>query len=177
MIKKKLILSGISLLFYSFFIILGLSTVNFLFKNEILSDRADFYKALWIVLTTTAFSSSIIFILRLKDGKSKGLKEDVKEEIKRLYSERDFIWNRKITMAYGITFLFLFFGIITSELLSFFFDEGLLSPVQLAFHTTAFVGYLATFRYVLKNQDYIEYKNRQMVKGHIKQEELKDDYQ
>lgn len=171
MVKKKLIFIGVAFFVYSFLMMLGLSVINFLFKNDIFTDKPDFYKAVWIVITTTLFSASIILILKLKENKDiSEISEDIKQQIEKLYTEKDFIWNRRITMAYGITFLFLFFAIIVSELLSFFFEEELLSPVQLAFHTTAFVGYVATFRYVWKSQDYIEYRNRIMVKEHIKQE-------
>ncbi|MEJ5173687.1 MAG: hypothetical protein WHT47_08225, partial [Hydrogenothermaceae bacterium] len=152
MVKKKLLLIGVSLVAYSFLMVLGLTVINFMFKNDIFTDKPDFYKALWVVITTTLFSGSVIFILKLKNRLDiTQISEDLKQEINKLYSEKDFIWNRRITMAYGITFLFLFFAIIMSEILSFFFDEGLLSPVQLAFHTTAFIGYLATFRYVWKS--------------------------
>ncbi|MEZ0323289.1 MAG: hypothetical protein ABWJ98_03130 [Hydrogenothermaceae bacterium] len=172
MIKKKLFLLGISLVTYSFSMVLGLTVINFMFKNDIFTDKPDFYKAVWIVITTTLFSGSVIFILRLKvKSDITHITEEVKQEINKLYSEKDFIWNRRITMAYGITFLFLFFAIIMSELLSFFFEEGLLSPVQLAFHTTAFIGYVATLRYIWKSQDYLEYISRQMVKKQLKQEE------
>lgn len=171
MIKKKLIFMGVSLLVYSFLIILGLSVINFMFKNDIFTDKPDFYKALWIVITTTLFSASIILILRYKPkGETERITEEVKQDIEKLYSEKDFILNRRVTLAYGVTFLFLFFAIIMSEILSFFFEEDLLSPVQLAFHTTAFIGYLATFRYVWKQQDYIEYKSRMMVRQQLKQE-------
>lgn len=73
----------------------------------------------------------------------------------------------------GLSFciLFLLFAILVSELLSFFFDEGLLSPVQLAFHTSAFIGYVFTFRYIYKNQDYLEYKGRDIIKKQIKEDE------
>lgn len=173
MVKKKLIFIGVAFFVYSFLMMLGLSVINFLFKNDIFTDKPDFYKAVWIVITTTLFSVSIILILKLKENKDiSEISEDIKQQIEKLYTEKDFIWNRRITMAYGITFLFLFSAIIVSELLSFFFEEDLLSPVQLAFHTTAFVGYVATFRYVWKSQDYIEYRNRIMVKEHIKQEKI-----
>lgn len=175
MLKKKILFLGVSFLSYTFLLMLGLTAINFLFKHDIFSDKPDFYKAVWIVITTTLFSGSVILILKIRE-KNQQITPYVKHQIERLYSEKDFIWNKRVTMAYGITFLFLFFAIIVSELLSFFFEEGLMSPVQLAFHTTAFIGYLATFRYVWKNQDYIEYKNRVMVKGHIdkEREELKN---
>lgn len=171
MLKKKVLFLGVSFLSYTFLILLGLSIINFLFKHDIFSDRPDFYKAIWIVITTTAFSGSVILILKMKDSSlTSDITQDMRQHIEKLYSEKDFIWNRRVTLVYGVTFLFLFFAIIVSEILSFFFDEGLMSPVQLAFHTTAFVGYLATFRYVWKSQDYIEYKSRIMAKSHIDQE-------
>ncbi len=85
------------------------------------------------------------------------------------YTEEDYILNRKVTMLYGITFLFLFFSIVMSEILSLVFDEGLLSPVQVVFHSVAFVGYVLTLRYVYKKQDYIEKKNVEVFK---KQEKI-----
>lgn len=171
MIKKKLIFMGVSLLVYSFLIILGLSVINFLFKNDLFTDKPDFYKALWIVATTTLFSVSVIFILKYKPrNENRQVTENTRQEIYNLYTEKDFIWNRKITMVFGVTFLFLFFAVLVSELLSFFFEEDLLSPVQLAFHTTAFIGYIATFKYVWKSQDYIEYQSRMMLKQQLKQE-------
>jgi len=81
-----------------------------------------------------------------------------------MYTEEDFALNRKVTMIYGITFLFIFFAAVVSEILSLVFDEGLLSPVQVVFHSFAFVGYIITFRYVYKKQDWIEYKNREIIK-------------
>jgi hypothetical protein len=85
------------------------------------------------------------------------------------YTEEDYILNRKVTMLYGVTFLFLFFSIVMSEILSLVFDEGLLSPVQVIFHSIAFVGYVLTLRYVYKKQDYIEKKNVEVFK---KQEKI-----
>lgn len=118
MIKRKLIFIGVTFLLYSFLIMLGLSVINFLFKNDLFTDKPDFYKAIWIVITTTLFSTAIVFILRMKESKDV-YDEDIKQQIEKLYTEKDFIWNRRVTMAYGITFLFLFFAVITSELLSF----------------------------------------------------------
>ncbi len=85
------------------------------------------------------------------------------------YTEEDYILNRRITLLYGITFLFLAFSIVISEILSLIFDEGLLSPVQVIFHSVSFVGYVITFRYVYKKQDYIEKKNVEVFK---KQEKI-----
>lgn len=171
MIKKKLIFMGFALFLYSFLIVAGLGVINFMFKNDIFTDKPDFYKALWIVITTTLFSASIIFILKYKPkNEAENITPEIKKEIEKLYTEKDFILNRRITMAFGVTFLFLFFAVIVSEILSFFFEEDLLSPVQLAFHTTAFVGYIVTFRYVWKQQDYIEYTSQMMVKQQLKQE-------
>lgn len=174
MIKLKLILLFVATLVFSFLIILGLSVINFIYKNDIITDKADFYKAVWVVISVTLYSSVIIFILRIKEkqaGIVEKLIEEEKQKAKQLYSEKDFIINRRITLAYGVTLLFLFFAVLVSELLSFFFDEGLLSPVQLAFHTSAFIGYVFTFRYVYRNQDYIEYKSREFIKKQIKEDE------
>ncbi|MCX7738646.1 MAG: hypothetical protein N2Z80_04435 [Hydrogenothermaceae bacterium] len=171
MLKKKVLFLSVSFLSYTFLLLLGLSIINFLFKYDIFSDKPDFYKSIWIVITTTVFSGSVVLILKMKDSSlSSDITQDMRQHIEKLYSEKEFIWNRRVTLAYGVTFLFLFFAIIVSEILSFFFDEGLMSPVQLAFHTTAFVGYLTTFRYIWKNQDYIEYKSRIMAKSYIDQE-------
>jgi len=87
------------------------------------------------------------------------------------YTEEDYILNRKVTMLYGITFMFLFFSIVMSEILSLVFDEGLLSPVQVIFHSIAFVGYMLTLRYVYKKQDYIEKKNVEVFKKQQKIDE------
>ena len=84
------------------------------------------------------------------------------------YTEEDYILNRRITLLYGITFLFLAFSIVMSEILSLIFDEGLLSPVQVIFHSISFVGYVITFRYVYKKQDYIEKKNVEVFKNQEK---------
>ncbi len=99
---------------------------------------------------------------------------DIKEPKKKryaneYYTEEDYIINRKVTLLYGITFFFLFFSIVTSEILSLVFKEGLLSPIQVVFHTVAFIGYIITFRYVYKKQDYIEKKNVEVFK---KQEKI-----
>ena len=85
------------------------------------------------------------------------------------YTEEDYILNRKVTLLYGITFLFLAFSVVMSEILSIVFDEGLLSPTQVVFHSISFVGYVLTFRYVYKQQDYIEKKNVEVFK---KQEKI-----
>ena len=102
---------------------------------------------------------------------------DIKESKKKryaneYYTEEDYIINRKVTLLYGITFFFLFFSIITSEILSLVFKEGLLSPIQVVFHTVAFIGYIITFRYVYKKQDYIEKKNVEVFKNQEKIDEV-----
>ncbi len=174
MIKLKLMLLFVATLIFTFLIILGLSVINFIYKNEIITDKADFFKAVWVVISVTLYSSAIIFILRIKEkqaGIVEKIIEEEKQKAKQLYSEKDFIINRRVTLAYGITMLFLFFAVLVSELLSYFFDEGLLSPVQLAFHTSAFIGYVVTFRYVYRSQDYIEYKSREFIKKQIKEDE------
>ncbi|MDM7274102.1 hypothetical protein [Sulfurihydrogenibium azorense] len=174
MIKLKLMLLFVTTLIFSFLIILGLSVINFIYKNEIITEKADFFKAVWVVISTTLYISAVIFTLRMKEkqaGIVEKFTEEEKQKAKNLYTERDFIINRRVTLAYGITLLFLFFAVLVSELLSFFFDEGLLSPVQLAFHTSAFIGYVATFRYVYKSQDYIEYKSREFIKKQVEEDE------
>jgi len=87
-----------------------------------------------------------------------------------------YLLNRKVTILYGITFFFIFLSAVVSEILSLVFDEGLLSPVQVVFHTLAFIGYVITFYYVYKKQDYIEEKNTDIFKKQekIDQEELKN---
>ncbi len=80
------------------------------------------------------------------------------------YSKEDYLLNRKVTILYGLTFMFIFFSAVMSEILSIIFDEGLLSPVQVVFHTVSFIGYLITFYYVYKKQDYIEEKNTEIFK-------------
>ncbi len=80
------------------------------------------------------------------------------------YSEEDYILNRRVTILYGLTFMFIFFSAVMSEILSVVFDEGLLSPVQVIFHTVSFIGYSITFYYVYKKQDYIEEKNTEIFK-------------
>ena len=87
------------------------------------------------------------------------------------YTEEDYILNRRITLLYGITFLFLAFSIVMSEILSLIFDEGLLSPVQVIFHSVSFVGYVITFRYIYKKQDHIERKNVEIFKRQEKIDE------
>jgi hypothetical protein len=173
MIKKKMLFLFVETVAFVFLIILGLSVINFIYKNDIIQDKADFFKAVWVVIVVTLYSSSVIFTLKLKEKDPALEQKELEERLKakQLYEERDFIINRRITLAYGITLLFLFFAVLTSELLSFFFDEGLLSPVQLAFHTAAFVGYVITFKYVWKKQDYIEYKSREFVKKQIKEDD------
>jgi len=108
---------------------------------------------------------------------TKGVEETVENEqvsfkkrsMSQYYTYEDFLLNRKVTILYGITFLFIFLSAVVSEILSLVFDEGLLSPVQVVFHSCAFVGYVITFYYVYKKQDYIEEKNTQIFK---KQEEI-----
>ncbi|MGB9766980.1 MAG: hypothetical protein ACPLXN_05860 [Sulfurihydrogenibium sp.] len=174
MIKLKLLLLFVATLIFSFLIILGLSVINFIYKNEIVTEKADFFKAVWVVISVTLYSSAIIFILRIKEKQAGIIEQAIEEErqkAKELYSERDFIINRRVTLIYGVTLLFLLFAILVSELLSFFFEEGLLSPVQLAFHTSAFIGYVFTFKYIYKNQDYLEYKGRDFIKKQVKEDE------
>ncbi len=103
------------------------------------------------------------------DNKEKKNVYGLKRYSNEYYTEEDYILNRKITLLYGITFLFLAFSIVMSEILSLIFDEGLLSPVQVIFHSVSFVGYVITFRYVYKKQDYIERKNVEIFK---KQEKI-----
>ncbi len=80
------------------------------------------------------------------------------------YTEEDYILNRRVTILYGLTFMFIFFSAVMSEILSIVFNEGLLSPVQVIFHTVSFIGYSITFYYVYKKQDYIEEKNTEIFK-------------
>ena len=87
------------------------------------------------------------------------------------YTEEDYILNRRVTLLYGITFLFLTFSIVMSEILSLIFDEGLLSPVQVIFHSASFIGYVITFRYIYKKQYYIERKNVEIFKNQEKIDE------
>ncbi len=171
MIKKKLLFLFIETVAFMFLIILGLSIINFIYKNDILTDKADFFKAVYVVIVVTVYSGSVIFILKMRENQINEKEMIDIQNAKKLYEEKDFIINRRVTLAYGITMLFLFFAVLTSELLSFFFDEELLSPVQLAFHTAAFVGYVITFRYVWQKQDYIEYKSREFIKRQVKEDE------
>lgn len=171
MIKKKLLFLFIETVTFMFLIILGLSIINFIYKNDILTDKADFFKAVYVVIVVTVYSGSVIFILKMRENQINEKEMIDIQNAKKLYEEKDFIINRRVTLAYGITMLFLFFAVLTSELLSFFFDEELLSPVQLAFHTAAFVGYVITFRYVWQKQDYIEYKSREFIKRQVKEDE------
>ncbi len=99
-----------------------------------------------------------------------------KRSISEYYTYEDFLLNRKVTILYGITFFFIFLSAVVSEILSLVFDEGLLSPVQVVFHSVAFIGYVITFYYVYKKQDYIEKKNTEIFKKQekIDQEELKN---
>ena len=59
MIKLKLMLLFVATLIFSFLIILGLSVINFVYKNEIITEKADFFKAVWVVISTTLYSSAI----------------------------------------------------------------------------------------------------------------------
>ncbi|MBK3331855.1 hypothetical protein GWK41_02085 [Persephonella atlantica] len=95
--------------------------------------------------------------------------ETKRKSISEYYSYEDFLLNRKVTILYGITFFFIFLSAVVSEILSLVFHEGLLSPVQVVFHSVAFVGYVITFYYVYRKQDYIEKKNTEIFK---KQEEI-----
>lgn len=111
------------------------------------------------------------------DTTFEGEKEEAKNHfISEYYTYEDFLLNRKVTILYGITFFFIFLSVVVSEILSLVFDEGLLSPVQVFFHSCAFIGYIITFYYVYKKQDYIEKKNTEIFKKqeNIEQEELKN---
>lgn len=77
--------------------------------------------------------------------------------------DKDYLLNRKVTLFFGITFLFIFFAEITSEMLSFILGEHLLAPGQLVFHSFCFVGYILTLIYVYKKQFYIEEKNKEII--------------
>ncbi len=81
---------------------------------------------------------------------------------------KEYILNRRVTLFYGITFLFVFFAAVVSEILSLIFDEGLLSPPIVVFHIFAFIGYVITLRYVIKKQPYIEKKNRERILDDMK---------
>ncbi len=117
--------------------------------------------------TTETLNSSV---------EEKSTDEEKKRSISFYYSYEDYLLNRKITILYGITFFFIFLSAVVSEILSLVFDEGLLSPVQVVFHSVAFIGYVITFYYVYKKQDYIEKKNTEIFKKQekIDQEELKN---
>jgi len=105
------------------------------------------------------------------DENIEGSEKEVKKKryFNEYYTEEDYLLNRKVTLLYGVTFLFLFFSIVMSEILSLVFNEGLLSPVQVIFHTASFIGYLWTLIYVYRKQDYIEEKNVEIFK---KQEKI-----
>ncbi|WP_121922558.1 hypothetical protein [Hydrogenothermus marinus] len=77
---------------------------------------------------------------------------------------KDYLLNRRVTVIFGISFLFIFFAAVVSEILSLILDEGLLSPPIVAFHVIAFIGYILTLRYVLKKQPWVERKNREIIK-------------
>ncbi|WP_457642023.1 hypothetical protein [Persephonella sp.] len=104
------------------------------------------------------------------------IEEGKKRTLNQYYTKEDFLLNRKVTILYGITFLFIFLSAVISEILSLVFNEGLLSPVQVIFHSCAFVGYVTTFYYVYKKQDYIEEKNTEIFKMQekIDKEEMKN---
>ncbi|NPA53063.1 MAG: MFS transporter [Aquificae bacterium] len=95
---------------------------------------------------------------------SKTKEESKKRLIFEYYTKEDYILNRRVTILYGLTFMFIFFSAVMSEILSLVFNEGLLSPVQVIFHTVSFIGYSITFYYVYKKQDYIEEKNTEIFK-------------
>ncbi len=86
--------------------------------------------------------------------------------------QEEYALNRKVTLFYGITFLFIFFGAIVSEILSLILDEGLLSPPIVAFHIVCFIGYVLTLRYVWKKQPYIEEKSRKLIEEDLKRDRL-----
>ena len=85
-----------------------------------------------------------------------------KEEILEKEKE-EYLLNRRVTLFYGFTFLFIFFLAVVSEILSLVFDEGLLSPPMVGLHIIAFIGYILTLRYVILKQPYIEKKNRELI--------------
>ncbi len=78
-------------------------------------------------------------------------------------TDKEYLLNRRVTIFFGITFLFIFFAEITSELLSFILGENLLAPGQLVFHLFCFIGYILTLIYVYKKQFYIEEKNKEII--------------
>lgn len=82
--------------------------------------------------------------------------------------EDEYALNRKVTLFYGITFLFIFFGTVVSEILSLILDEGLLSPPIVIFHVICFIGYVLTLRYVWKKQPVIEEKSRKLIEKNLK---------
>ncbi len=84
--------------------------------------------------------------------------------------QEEYALNRKVTLFYGITFLFIFFGAVVSEILSLVFDEGVLSPPMVGFHVICFVGYVLTLRYVWKKQPYIEEKNKEIIKKDLERD-------
>ncbi len=83
---------------------------------------------------------------------------------------KDYLLNRKVTLLYGISFLFIFLAAIISEILSIILDEGLLSPPIIAFHIIAFIGYVITLRYIIKKQPWIEKKNREIINNDMKKD-------
>jgi len=77
--------------------------------------------------------------------------------------DKDYLLNRKVTIFFGISFLFVFFAEIVSEVMSLFLDENLLAPGQFLFHFACFIGYVITLIYVFKKQFYIEEKNKEII--------------
>ncbi len=77
--------------------------------------------------------------------------------------DKDYLLNRKVTIFFGISFLFVFFAEIISEIMSLFLDEHLLAPGQFLFHFACFIGYVITLIYVFKKQPYIEEKNKEII--------------
>ncbi|RUM50855.1 MAG: hypothetical protein DSY47_00670 [Hydrogenothermus sp.] len=86
--------------------------------------------------------------------------------------QEEYALNRKVTLFYGITFLFIFFGAVVSEILSLILDEGLLSPPIVIFHIICFIGYVLTLRYVWKKQPSIEEKSRKLIEEDLKRDKL-----
>jgi hypothetical protein len=86
--------------------------------------------------------------------------------------KEEYALNRKVTLFYGITFLFVFLGAVISEILSLILDEGLLSPPIVVFHILCFFGYVLTLRYVWKKQPMIEEKSRKLIEEDLKRDKL-----
>ena len=87
----------------------------------------------------------------------------IKEEMIAKQQE-EYALNQKVTLFYGITFLFIFFGAVVSGILSLILDEGLLSPLIVIFHIICFIGYVLTLRYVWKKQPSIGEKVENLLK-------------